>query len=358
MADTLSPAPRREYIDSMKGLGILLVVFGHFMEPYRLGFLPIGATFLCIYWFHMALFCMCSGLVARFSPRKWLLQQVWLYAVGQVLMLVFRALVLREDFAATGGLWQALVLPWRHMWYLYALLFWQLTAPLLAWVRDHAKWPGAIALFAATVALGLWAGKIEWPLGLVRVLGFYPFYAFGVLFRPQIDAWARAAERHLMVRLLPGLTALVLYGLYFYRCMQSEVPLGESARIFHDVPYFDGYAMQDRARFYLVGILTSLALIAALGQCRTLRPLGRRTLPVYLLHMPILAFYTTLGFYEPGRTLPLPAVVVWFSLLSLGVIGFCSSGPMVWLFDQISSVWLRLTVWSPQRPIKTDPSRH
>ena len=45
---------RRDYIDIMKGLGILLVVLGHFMEQFRFGFKPIGATFICIYLFHMA----------------------------------------------------------------------------------------------------------------------------------------------------------------------------------------------------------------------------------------------------------------------------------------------------------------
>ena len=47
-------------------------------------------------------------------------QQVWLYAVGQAIMLAFRAVILREDFAASGGLLLAFLLPWRHMWYLYA----------------------------------------------------------------------------------------------------------------------------------------------------------------------------------------------------------------------------------------------
>ena len=67
MADRQSAALRRDYIDILKGLGILLVVFGHFMEQYPLGSHLIGATFISIYWFHMALFCMCSGLVALFS---------------------------------------------------------------------------------------------------------------------------------------------------------------------------------------------------------------------------------------------------------------------------------------------------
>ena len=67
---------RRDYIDIMKGLGILLVVLGHFMEQFRFGFTPIWATFICIYLFHMALFCICSGLVAHFSLWKLITQQV------------------------------------------------------------------------------------------------------------------------------------------------------------------------------------------------------------------------------------------------------------------------------------------
>lgn len=78
---------RRDYIDIMKGLGILLVVLGHFMEQFRFGFKPIGATFICIYLFHMALFCICSGLVGisvcgSLSPSRcgctpWARQSCW-----------------------------------------------------------------------------------------------------------------------------------------------------------------------------------------------------------------------------------------------------------------------------------------
>ena len=94
---------RRDYIDELKGLGILLVVLGHFIEQYRMGYSFVSASFFCIYAFHMALFCICSGLVARFNPRKLVTQQLWLYLVGQTLMLAFRAAVLRENFAETGG---------------------------------------------------------------------------------------------------------------------------------------------------------------------------------------------------------------------------------------------------------------
>ena len=45
---------RRDYIDELKGLGILLVVLGHFIEQYRMGYSFVSASFFCIYAFHMA----------------------------------------------------------------------------------------------------------------------------------------------------------------------------------------------------------------------------------------------------------------------------------------------------------------
>lgn len=341
MADRQSAALRRDYIDILKGLGILLVVFGHFMEQYRLGSHLIGATFITIYWFHMALFCMCSGLVAHFSLRKLITQQLWLYLLGQAIMLAFRAIVLREDFAASGGLLVAFLLPWRHMWYLYALLFWHLTLPVLTFLRDKLRLGGAVLGLALSVAISLWAGTIDWPFTLVRVFAFYPFYAFGVLFRPQIDLLDRAASRFWAVRVVPALLLLAGYGFRFWQMMQHEGQLSESAKIFNDVAYGEGYTMADRAVFLLVGIVTSIGLVAALGNCRMLAPLGKRTLAIYLLHMPILTFLVDLGFYEPARQMPVPVIVAWVLLEALGCLCILNSEPVNRVFNWLANLWYK-----------------
>lgn len=341
MAQQQNLSPRRDYIDVLKGLGILLVVFGHFMEQYRLGSHLIGSTFITIYWFHMALFCMCSGLVAHFSLRKLISQQLWLYLLGQAIMLAFRAIVLQEDFAASGGILMAFLLPWRHMWYLYALLFWHLTLPVLTFLRDRLRLPGAVLGLAVSVCISLWGGTIDWPFTLVRVFAFFPFYAFGVLFRPQIDALDHAASQFWALRVLPGLLLLVGYGIRFWQMMQYENPPSDSAKIFNDVAYGEGYTMSDRALFLLVGIVTSIALVAALGGLRALSPLGRRTLPIYLLHMPILTFLVDLGFYEPAREKPVAVIIAWFTLQALGTLCILCSGPVNHLFNTLANLWYR-----------------
>lgn len=62
-------AGRSELLDQLKGLGIVLVVIGHFIEPYRERFSIINSIFICIYAFHMPLFCLLSGMVAKFDVR-------------------------------------------------------------------------------------------------------------------------------------------------------------------------------------------------------------------------------------------------------------------------------------------------
>ena len=248
---------RRDYIDELKGLGILLVVLGHFIEQYRMGYSFVSASFFCIYAFHMALFCICSGLVARFNPRKLVTQQLWLYLVGQTLMLAFRAAVLRENFAETGGLLAAWLLPWRHIWYLYALIFWHLTLPVLCRLRDRLGLAGSCLGMALAVGLALAAGLVDWPFTLVRVFAFYPFYACGVLLRPQLDRLAAFATEHRPVRLVAAAGLVLGYGAYFLWVLRADPIMDHSAELFHDVSYAGGDRVQYRVVFYLVGIATT-----------------------------------------------------------------------------------------------------
>ena len=338
-----SPAPsnRRVYVDAMKGLGIILVVWGHFEEYYR-GTSPVfNGTFECMYLFHMALFCLCSGMVAKLNGKKLVLQQVWLYLLCQALLLPFRSLVLQENLAEAGGVLAAWLLPWRHMWYLYALIFWELTVPLLTLLRDRLGVPGKWLGLAAAVAVGLAAGTVDWPFSLTRVFSFYPYYAAGVLFRQEIDRWFQAAQKK---RLLTGLAAVILvafYGWRFAAILRAPEPVYEGARIFHDVAYGEGYAVSDRALTYLIGLVTAVALIAVLGRVRLLADLGRRTLPIYILHMPVYAFLVQLGTYEAAGGKGALAVAGWVFLAAGGCVCLFGSRPAAAVFDWAANLWYK-----------------
>lgn len=330
-------APRRDYIDELKGLGILLVVFGHFMEQYRMNYSFVSATFFCIYAFHMALFCACSGLVARFNPRKLVTQQLWLYFLGQSLMLVFRAVVLREDFAESGGVLAALLLPWRHMWYLYALMFWMLTVPLLRAIQRRGLLASTVGM-AAAIAIGLLGGCVNWPFDLGRVFSFFPFFAFGVLFAEPFRSWQKR-----WYAWGPLAAAIVVfYTVTVQRIVTAETPVYEGARIFQSDAYaVGGYLMQDRAVFYLLGFGTVLAITPILGLIKPLASLGQRTLPIYILHMPLYALLVQLGCYEVCASHGLPAVITWLCFIIPAVVALCASAPVCAILNGIANIWYK-----------------
>ncbi|WP_294451915.1 acyltransferase family protein [uncultured Gemmiger sp.] len=333
---------RRVYVDALKGLGIILVVWGHFEEYYRGNSPLFNGTFECIYLFHMALFCLCSGLVARFNIKKLILQQVWLYLLCQAAFVAFRQIVLTEDFSESGGMLTALVVPWRHMWYLYALIFWELTLPLLALLRDRFRLPGKLLGVGIAIAIGLAAGAVEWPFAFNRVFCYFPFYAAGVLFREEIDLWFRASRRLVSLRVLPGVAFAAVYGFWFVSVLRAPEPVYEGARIFNDVAYNAGYTAADRAMFYLIGLATSLALIAVLGNVKSLASLGKRTLPIYILHMPVYAFLVELGTYEIAGEKNIPAVAGWVFLTAGGCICLFGTKPFAVVLNFAANIWYKI----------------
>ena len=100
-------------------------------------------------------------------------------------------------------------------------------------------------------------------------------------------------------------------------------------------PWLEGYK-DNKEEFYL------LVLIAALGGCKAFAGLGKKTLAVYLFHMPIFAFYSELGFFRLAHEKPLPVTVVFVLLEALGCVCLLASAPVSKTFDAVANVWYRL----------------
>ena len=56
---------RDKSFDILKGIGIVAVVLGHFIEPFRANHFVFKGIFVLIYSFHMPLFFIVSGTVIR-----------------------------------------------------------------------------------------------------------------------------------------------------------------------------------------------------------------------------------------------------------------------------------------------------
>jgi len=133
----LQQTPRFYAIDSAKGVGIILVVFGHaWRGAMGAGVLPDGALFrvidTAIYAFHMPLFFFLSGLMFLQTLRKHPAGMLLRNRVARLLwpMVLWSWLFFGLKYLAGGAANTPVVLadfpliplpPYEHLWFLWAL---------------------------------------------------------------------------------------------------------------------------------------------------------------------------------------------------------------------------------------------
>ncbi|TNF05096.1 MAG: glycosyl transferase [Sphingomonadales bacterium] len=189
---------RLNWVDAARGIGIVLVVIAHVWTR--------GPVRDAIYAFHMPLFFLLSGYVARPRPlAAFARTQFWAMAVPYVAFLLTLALTdqLIEHmrghlpmFRSWGQAAWALLLggselrgPFTIFWFIPCLAIARLCQNALwrLWpdVRDW-RW---IVTMAATAAFGLWGGaRTDFsPLGLLSVPVALPLLWLGALWRSLKD---------------------------------------------------------------------------------------------------------------------------------------------------------------------------
>lgn len=258
------------HIDALKGAGILLVVFGHFIEQPSGGSGLLHTAYIDIYSFHMPLFVFLSGIFARetLASRDYR-KIIW--------TLFFPLVVFQVIYMAVGHLtdWYTYspFAPYWILWFVASLIGWRLLLPLFA-----SPIGLAVAVFGALLAG--YDDSVGYALSASRTIYFLPFFVLGHLYGLQLVA---VAKRH-----------RVLFGCIFVATM--------AAVTFWWLHGLDGSALTGShdydsappdATFPGIGrlLLMVLSIVAVLGFCaivperfEPLERLGERSLSIYLLH--------------------------------------------------------------------------
>ena len=216
-------APRQErldWVDTARGLGIILVVYGHALR----GHVTSGAYDPAwradmqdgvIYSFHMPLFFFLAGLFARQSLAKGavvflrekavsLVYPYFLWSVVSVGLAVLATGVVNNamDGSAIFALWQT---PVYQYWFLYALVVIQLLALI-----SRVDWRVTL-IFSVISAIGLGTGG----LGMISIaISFYVYFGIGILIAPYLPA-IQGRRRAIALAVLvsaAGFTASFLIG--------------------------------------------------------------------------------------------------------------------------------------------------
>lgn len=220
---------RLRYIDAMRGLAILLVVFSHVTNAYVK--MPVtNASFAGVYYmmtmFRMPLFFFVSGFFAFRTADRWTTP-----TVKRVSFKKFKAQIV--GFAVFCFLYGATMRGWHFdfiwtsnpYWFtesLFEMFFIYLAAALLE-RKTHWKWPMpallAVACIAPFVFNALTAGVRlpEWVVGIQtwHTVNYFPYFMMGIFARRyDRHLWRVVDNQYFKALMIIGFSSLVI----FYGC--------------------------------------------------------------------------------------------------------------------------------------------
>ncbi|GGM20340.1 hypothetical protein GCM10011608_01160 [Micromonospora sonchi] len=248
-----------------------------------------------------------------------------LYLYGVWLLIHTAVLALAPDFPtdrATGPgelLVQLTVTP-SNLWYLYALALYFALARTLR--RVH---PVVLLVAAGVLNAVASAGLLDTPGNRAGLYQNLVFFLAGLHLRRYVERWARAVKlRHLLLAAVAYAVVLV------------AVTASGTGRLPGVGPLVSVVAVA-----FGIAVAVRLARRPTIGQ--PLAALGRQTLPIYVIHMPVLALLHRLvadpiaNLSDPARlalSLGYPfSLTVLVLALSLGVHRVLLAVRAGWLFD-------------------------
>lgn len=315
-----------QWILIAKGIGILLVVIGHFNPPYAPAWWQEMIS--VIYTFHMPLFMMLSGYLYVVGKESWpaLMRSkflrlgipfIFVALLFLLIKLASQLFVTLEHPISADSFITLLTQPGKSymplLWFMHALFFMFMLYPLLYRVlRHHAA---ILVLFVILAYLG----PSPWP-GVNTIVHHFPFFVCGV--------WFRASGLHGEVRsrswLLIAALSAVAFALYYL-----PAPRLDSGIAHHYLWLFPLGLLGSAVVIGLSNCLDALSLNRQNGKgagsasapwvVRALASAGLYSMSIYLFHTLFESAVRVAGFQvlglPPGWFVPVALVAIAVGML-------------------------------------------
>ena len=258
-------------IDYLKAFAIFLVVWGHFFEC----FLYSYSTYIyhLIYMFHMPLFVFISGYLSKFKYKD-LIKFGIICLVFHFIYGLFNCYILGKSFNFN------VLYPYWSLWYLFAMIIWKLTLPLIEKISNKYQPLVLVILFLFGICAGT-VSSINRFLCLSRTIAFYPFFVLGY-FNKKSGRFGFNLKLSNTFKIIILTAVLITFAL-----LTKLIKFSNSAFYMND-PYngFSHSALQ-RLIIYIfaLSVIILLTSISLKKNNKLIELLSRNTLTVYLLHV-------------------------------------------------------------------------
>ncbi|MBQ2865849.1 MAG: acyltransferase family protein [Clostridia bacterium] len=270
---------------NLKLILIFTVIYGHLIEDLTDTSYIAEILYRGIYFVHMPLFSFMSGLFVKSKKdcSSQLVKLLKTYIPCQLLAVIL----------SWGRV--ELFTPWWHLWYLLSTCIWLAAGWVwLKWGRDSCK--TAVILFCAVLGCAVgFLPRVGRVMSLSRTAVFLPYFMAGVMSDPR-----RITEDNKTLAAVCAIVALILT-VTAGRTIPTEF-------LYQAEAYGSNTEVIYRIVCYITG---GFAIVAALTFAPNRRyfftKLGTDTMPVYLLHAPIVLLVRRL---EMDWCLCIPAAAV------------------------------------------------
>lgn len=173
---------RDYFFDNARAILILLVVFGHMLQPYTSGDKYLSALYLVIYSFHMPTFLFISGYFAKNIDKPYYLEKISKRLI--VPYMIFFAFFSIYYFL-TGKSDELQLDPFNPvfaLWFLITLFFFHV---ILVIVRRFNPYKVLSVSIIISIGAGF-SGNIDSYLSISRTIVFFPIFYLGYIFTKNI----------------------------------------------------------------------------------------------------------------------------------------------------------------------------
>ena len=264
------------YFDNLKFFLIILVVFGHIINslfPLDSRGAITNIIWNSIYIFHMPLFVLISGYFSKKYDQ---------YSVNTLIILtdlLLPYILFNSLFYLFHRKIMMPILPDSAMWYLYALIFWRLTLPLLLKI----KYILAISFFVSVMSNFISVGIDDYS---ILILKYLPFFILGYFLTEEQIMKIRSRSMTIITLVTMLSVAIVfLLGVLLNIDISGEMLYARSSQVSLTSQIFVG-----RIFCLMLSVIICFYFIAIVPNKRFIfTHIGSCTMLIYLFHyLPIM----------------------------------------------------------------------